>query len=126
MNTSVKSDIAKAVRLAIDSLMDRPKIVLYALLVAANRLEAGIHVANAENPVNNTIISKPDLTTFLALSFPKTSVMTSLMVKMTGSVNIATLAFNTYPFISNGNVFAPISSDSIMQAMYVETSRSIL
>jgi hypothetical protein len=71
-----------------------------------------------EKSITKNIIIRPDRTMLRALSIPCTSVIISLMEKITGITKIATLAFNwNDPILNSENVFAPKSSATMRQKM---------
>lgn len=92
--TSKKSAIVNAKRLAIDILIEVANIVSYAISVPAKRVDGGSNVKNVEVITINTMIIIETLMISLILSLPKTSTMISLIEKITGKRNIATLALN--------------------------------
>ena len=80
-----------------------------------NLFDGGRCVARREKINISAITTSPERTTLRARSFPKTSVIISLIVKIKGIVKIATDAFNFIGEESNGKVFAPINSEKAIQ-----------
>lgn len=78
MRTSKNSPTANAVKLDAAIRADSPKIAVYEGFNLANRGVAGNAVARREKSIKIATIKRPDLTILLALSLPKTSVITSL------------------------------------------------
>src|SRR3989338_5435778 len=93
-NTSRKSAMAKAVRLAAAIRADSPKTASYAFSEGANREEGGRLVAKREKRRIRRITNKPDRIMLRIRAAPYTSVMTSLIEKIRGITKIATLALS--------------------------------
>ncbi len=124
IKTSMNSAIVNAVRLAKEMRADLPKIVSYAASVPSNRFDGGREIDRSEKRSMRAIMNKPDRIILRVRSFPYTSVMTSLILKITGIKNIATLAFSVIGHVRSGNVLAPINSDAAIQNIYIEMRRS--
>lgn len=91
---SKKSEMIKAVKLAAAMRADKPKIVSYAFSFGKNLIDGGSATAKSENNNIPTMTTMAERTTLRARSFPNTSVITSLIVKIRGKVKIATLALS--------------------------------
>src|SRR3989344_184434 len=84
MKMSVNSEMARAIKLAAAMRAEDLKIASYAASVPPKRAEGGKLIANRENRKVRKTTTRPERTTLRARSLPWTSMIMSLIVKMSG------------------------------------------
>src|SRR3989344_2844809 len=113
--TSVNSARAKATREAKAMRADLPKMSSYAFSEVANLAVVGSQVKKIETTIIKKTTTRLALIKLRVRSLPKTSVITSFIVKIKENTKMATLALSLNPkTLPIGKVLAPISSETAM------------